>query len=35
MTIGKVNWHRVKAEYVKGVSQRKLAAKYQIGRAHV
>lgn len=32
MTIGKVNWHRVKAEYVKGVSQRKLAAKYHVSR---
>ena len=29
---GRVKWHQIKAEYVSGISQRALAAKYKISR---
>ena len=28
----KLNWHRIKAEYVTGTSQKKLAEKYHVSR---
>ncbi len=31
----RVNWHRIRAEYINGVSQRKLAEKYHLSRTSI